>query len=74
MTTLASCAALAESISSSVKEMADGLSSLSSVISKALLHESTFIWRRFEASLLRSDFELSSELFYPTICRPFVLD
>jgi hypothetical protein len=53
MTTLASCAALAESISCSVREMADGLSSLSSVISKALLHESTFIWRRFEASLLR---------------------
>ena len=45
----ASCAAVEEHTSCSVGKTADGLSSLSSVISMALLHESASIWRRFEA-------------------------
>jgi hypothetical protein len=49
MTKRASCAAVAESTSYSVRKMADGSSSLSSVISMALLHESASILRRFEA-------------------------
>jgi hypothetical protein len=50
MTKQARCAAVAESSSYSVRKTADGSSSLSSVISMALLHESASILRRFEAS------------------------
>jgi hypothetical protein len=55
MTKRASSAAVAESTSYSVRKMVDGSSSLSSVISMALLHESASILRRFEASRLRFD-------------------
>jgi hypothetical protein len=48
MKRLASCVAVAEHTSCSVRKMADGLSSLDSVISMALLHEGASIWKRFE--------------------------